>query len=630
MAIISLKSGSIVYHKGVKHEIVKPVDHAKVLIRSHDNGETRVVKIDELSAIPPGTEVPTILSADLPPRFLQIALKRLEIITPLLVPLRTRAMVEQRAAEFGNNAVTLYRWIDRYEATKSLTSLAPAYDGRGGKGKGRLDPAVEAILSEVIEKQYLTNQKKSIDEVYELASQMCRRAGLPLPAKNTFKNRVKKLSQKTAAGVREGEKAAQRFEPIKGNFPGALYPLATVQIDHTPLDVMVVDELYRKPIGRPWLTLAIDVNSRMVFGFFISLDRPSFFSVGQTLLMGILPKDSFLKEHDIAVPWEIQGLPKIIHADNAGEFNAEDFLLFCKENNLEINWRPLKRPQYGGHIERLAGTLNKKIHALPGTTFSNTKERGEYDSEGKACFTITELERWFAVLVLEIYHNERHSALGMSPRQQYEIGVFGDETTPGSGLPDIIEDAQRLRLSLLPSFSRTVQRDGVSLDGITYFHDCLRQWVNVKDDSGLKKALSFRRDPRDISVLYFYDPVLEDHFTIPYRDFRRPPMSIWDLRNVKRHLREKGINDANEHQIFLAREKQQQMEREAAEKTKTARRAQEASRHRARTLKKDKQTVPLKAQGVGGSPTQGPSALDAIFADVEPFGGIEVVGKKEE
>jgi len=33
-----------------------------------------------------------------------------------------------------------------------------------------------------------------------------------------------------------------------------------VQIDHTWMDVVVVDREWRLPIGRPWLTLAIDVG----------------------------------------------------------------------------------------------------------------------------------------------------------------------------------------------------------------------------------------------------------------------------------------------------------------------------------------------------------------------------------
>lgn len=36
-------------------------------------------------------------------------------------------------------------------------------------------------------------------------------------------------------------------------------------------------------------------------------------------------------------------------------------------------WRPVAKPRYGAHIERLLGTLNEEIHGLAGTTFSNPK-----------------------------------------------------------------------------------------------------------------------------------------------------------------------------------------------------------------------------------------------------------------
>jgi putative transposase len=90
---------------------------------------------------------------------------------------------------------------------------------------------------------------------------------------------------------REGRKAARdRFAAVKTEFPGADAPLAVVQIDHTLLDIIVLDEEMRLPIGRPWLTLAIDVFSRMVFGYHLSLDAPSSFAVGLCLCHGMLDK----------------------------------------------------------------------------------------------------------------------------------------------------------------------------------------------------------------------------------------------------------------------------------------------------------------------------------------------------
>jgi hypothetical protein len=62
-----------------------------------------------------------------------------------------------------------------------------------------------------------------------------------------------------------------------------------------------------------------------------------------------------------------------------------------------LEYRPPGRPQFGGHIERYLATLMRRIHGLPGTTYSNPGERGKYRSETHATMTMAELERWIAL-----------------------------------------------------------------------------------------------------------------------------------------------------------------------------------------------------------------------------------------
>jgi len=44
---------------------------------------------------------------------------------------------------------------------------------------------------------------------------------------------------------------------------GAEHAMEVIQIDHTQPDVTVLDRFTRKPIDRPWLTLAIDLATRL-------------------------------------------------------------------------------------------------------------------------------------------------------------------------------------------------------------------------------------------------------------------------------------------------------------------------------------------------------------------------------
>jgi putative transposase len=88
--------------------------------------------------------------------------------------------------------------------------------------------------------------------------------------------------------------------------PGKLQierPLELIQIDHTQMDIVVVDEETRKFVARPWLTLGIDVFSRMVTGFALSFDPPQRTSVGLCLLHSGFDKTAWLREFEIDLPW---------------------------------------------------------------------------------------------------------------------------------------------------------------------------------------------------------------------------------------------------------------------------------------------------------------------------------------
>ena len=157
--------------------------------------------------------------------------------------------------------------------------------------------------------------------------------------------------------------------------PAAADPLAFVEIDHTPVDVIVVDEQNRMPLGRPWLSIAIDVATRMVAGFYLSFDAPSALSVAIVLTHAVLPKESWLAEREITLPWPVSGIPEWIETDNGEEFHSAAFERGATEYGIRLTYRPLGRPEAGAHIERLIGTFMHRIHLIPGTTFSNVADK---------------------------------------------------------------------------------------------------------------------------------------------------------------------------------------------------------------------------------------------------------------
>jgi putative transposase len=271
---------------------------------------------------------------------------------------------------------------------------------------------------------------------------------------------------------------------------------------------------------------------------------------------------------------------------------------------------------YGGHIEHLLGTFNHDIHALPGTTFSNPRARGAYDSEQMSAFTLSEFERWLTIYIVEIYHQRVHSELGTTPIKRYKEGIFGTAERLGRGLPDRLLDATRLRLDLMPYEERTVQPYGLVIDDIQYYSDVLRPWINAphpEDATGKRKRkFIVRRDPRDISVVYFFDPEVRQYFAIPYRNTAHPPISVWELREVRRQLKTAGQKAVNDELIFAAYNRLRALEDEAINETKKARRSAQRRRHHAQ----------IERASLSGPPELSDFPVDNLD-DIKPYDEIE-------
>ena len=195
--------------------------------------------------------------------------------------------------------------------------------------------------------------------------------------------------------------------------------------------------------------------------------------------------------------------------------------------------------------------------------------------------SLSEFERWFTILCVEAYHHKRHSALGMPPITKWQEGIVGTAKTPGIGLPPRIADEQRLKLDLMPFETRTVQQYGIVWDHIEYQDDVLRRWINEPDPDNPKNKRKFlcRRDPRDISVIWFYDPELQEYYPIPYRNTSHPPISIWELREAERRLtQERADIPIDEGRIFEAYDEMQRIEETAKKLTRKTRRDNERRR----------------------------------------------------
>ena len=447
----------------------------------------------------------------------ELARLRSKIIAPL-------AKLETISWKLADNAANklkisrrqVYSLIKQCLQGNGLVSDMLLNKSQGGKGKSRLPESVEKIIRDVLFSHYLNKQKYSETAVWKQVVQRCRKLSLPIPARNTLRLRIEWLDPYVVSRKRNGTNAAKTLESAGGVPPEVLSPLEQVQIDHTIVDLMIVDDLNRLPMGRPYLTIAIDVFSRCVVGMLVTLEPPSSVSVGLCLSHIVCDKRPWLERIEVDVDWPMSGKPLLLYLDNAAEFKSEALRRGCEQHGIELKYRPLGKAHYGGIIERLIGTVMQKVHEIPGTTFSNPVQKGDYNSEAKASLTLKELERWFAIAIGH-YHATFHHGLNQIPALVWEEAVIRSEKIQA------INNPRAFLIDFLPVIRRNIGRSGFLIDHITYYSDSLKPWIANR--SNMEKFI-IRRNPLDLSRVWVLDPKSRQYIEIPYRILTRPSLTL--------------------------------------------------------------------------------------------------------
>ncbi len=448
------------------------------------------------------------------------AWRRYELIKPLLVvppQARTRQAIDAHVAALHHDdarspgpsahvsRASITRYLRAYEGGgRDIRALVPAMRRQGGPGRGRLDPALERIVQGVLAECAAAPRYRTVRDVYLLVvarvrdENLGRAAGdhLPLPGRATIHRRVR-------AGA--PTILRRRPSPTEAHADAGVHPaprptriLERVEIDHTTLDLILVDEEDRLPIGRPTITLALDVYSGFPHGVYVGFEPAGYAAAMRCLLHGILPKEDVRACYGTAHPWPVYGLPETLVVDNAPHLVGHDLADACAQLGVALTPTPVRRPWFKGAIERQFRTHNTGlIHTLPGTTFSNMLQRGAYDAAGAACISLTRFWEILHVYLLDLYARDWHAGVGGVP------AIRWDEAVVAGMRPALYHDAAELRILLGRAATRTLQRTGIDFQCLRYQSPALDE---LRRRRGTGATVTLKYDPEDLGALHALDP----------------------------------------------------------------------------------------------------------------------------
>lgn len=332
---------------------------------------------------------------------------------------------------------TVWRWWSKLEEYGwDARALLPQHHKAGRKPQV-LEGVVFDLVEEAIEEEYLTQLRKPREEAFKAACILVQEwnkgnpkaVPLALPKARQVYKHIKSIAAFDVHAARYGhENAIKRFRAVKGP-TCAVRPLQRVELDHTVLDLIVLDDRTLLPLGRPTIAIAIDVFTRCVVGIYIGFEPPSVSTVGQCLRSALLPKLALVE----SVPrllgsWNMYGLMDTLVVDQALENHAGAIDKIGGCLGIEIAWCGSKMPWQKGTVERFMLTLNRGFsHQIEGTTRSNIRDKDDYDAVGRAVCSFSAVRNGLIAWLVDTYHCKPHRALQMAPRGKWSSTISEDD-----------------------------------------------------------------------------------------------------------------------------------------------------------------------------------------------------------
>lgn len=578
-----------------------------VLVEALFSGALRVTGTAEKGSTKNRQRNTTLLDlSDYPPQLVAVAKYRLHVIEPLLASevssrkVLTNDEVKSRVTEIqkehgkeptalalmGDGTLdskkkgpliqsvserSIRYWISIYEGSgRLLTSLIPNV---GKRAKGSHMPhktRMEVIIANVIDAIYMVPEETCANKVLREVAVKVAEANVSLPPDEmlkepsirTIQRRISSLDAREVMAVKKGTRAAERAFAQYGQVLYPEQPLAEYEMDNSLTNLIVIDDEDNLPIGRLNYTSSIDLATRYPTGLYMGFGPPSSVSALGCLLHMISPKGDLMKKYPgLQHQWLAYGIPAKLRVDNGADFISQAFRDACEALGIVLEYTPARRPESKPTIERSFGTHNSFFHSLPGTTFSNLIERGDYDSEGDACVLLSELDAMIHIHLLDIYAESSHRGLnGGIPARRWE------KLTSGLFTPRLPFNADELQALVGHTEMRVVHRYGVEHENLRYNDDALGELRVALKGAQTKVKIN----PSDLGVVQVHDPFNKRY--IPVRALNYEYASGKSLAKhliIAEHAR-KLDGEVNNVSLGLAeREIRKRVEKGRASKQKT-------------------------------------------------------------
>lgn len=412
------------------------------------------------------------------------------------------------------SSTTVMRWLRRYETAQQAPQALVTGNAQRVRSS-KLHPEMDRLVTESIRKHYLTRDQHSLIHTLSMARKQAK--PLVLAGKltdadarislSTLSRRVQALDRYRVVEAREGSARARMVTRTTMDGTAAQYPLDVVEVDHTPLNWVVVCDRTGLPLGRPLLTVMIDAYSGYVLGFYVSFYGPGLSSVSGAVRCALSPKADMVAGIALEHEWLSEGIPDTVMLDNGLEFHSPVFQRMGWELGSSFTYCRVRTPWLKPHVERFFGSLDN-LTLTRGRVHKRVANVVNLDPDKDAAIMFSAFVRGLVMYVVD-YHpfqiNERKLA------RPYDLMQEGLARVPPARFP---HDLERLRMVSALSKQLMVHQGGVELHGLPFGG---AELLPMRQAHGSRFKTWIKWDPDDMSQVWVQDPKSEEWVASPCR-----------------------------------------------------------------------------------------------------------------
>ncbi|EOX4359627.1 transposase [Vibrio cholerae] len=431
---------------------------------------------------------------------------------------------------------TVIRWYKSFcESDGNIVSLVDQNHSKGNRTKRIIDD--ESFFVEATER-FLDAKRPNYSQAYqfycdriEIENSNIISGKILKVSYQAFKERLKKLPPYEVALKRFGQNYANKlFNYYQSSVPTTRI-LERVEIDHTPLDLILLDDDLLIPLGRAYLTLLIDVFSGCIIGFHIGFNPPSYVSVAKAIVHSVKSKEYVHNlKIDLTNDWLCHGKMETLVVDNGAEFWSKSLDQACMEAGIHVEYCKVGQPWEKPQVERkFLEIIQGIVGWIPGKTFSNILEKERYDPKKDAVMRfssfVDELHRW----IIDVHNAAPNSRFTKVPNYHWK-------KSEDALLPAVLSDRdeKQFRIIMGVIHEGVVTTKGIKYKHLMYDNVALEQYRKQYPQTKGSRKKMIKIDPDDLSSIFVYLMEIGGYIEVPCK---YDPLGYTKNLSLSTHLR---------------------------------------------------------------------------------------------